>query len=61
MEGLRAAATDGKESSTNVQGDVTDITDQPDDLVETEGRFRRNATTTNLGDGKPLNRKRKSL
>ena len=37
--GAETAATDGKESSTTVQGDVTDITDQPDDLVETDPRF----------------------
>ena len=43
--GAETAATDGKESGTNVQGDVTDITDQPDDLVETDPRFGAETAT----------------
>ena len=46
--GAETAATDGKESSTTVQGDVTDITDQPDDLVETDPRF---GAETSIGSG----------
>ena len=43
--GAETAATDGKESGINVQGDVTDITDQPDDLVETDPRFGAETAT----------------
>ena len=49
--GAEAAATDGKESSTNVQGDVTDITDQPDDLVETNPLFGAETATTTRSFG----------
>ena len=47
--GAETAATDGKESGTNVQGDVTDITDQPDDLVETDPRFGAETATGSGG------------
>ena len=49
--GAETAATDGKESSTTIQGDVTDITDQPDDLVETDPRFGAETAPTTRSFG----------
>ena len=49
--GAETAATDSKKSSTTVQGDVTDITDQPDDLVETDPRFGAETAPTTRSFG----------
>lgn len=39
------------ETSTNVQGDVTDITDQPDDLVEQKADSAEEVEGVDLGEG----------
>ena len=49
--GAETAATDGKESSTTVQGDVTDITDQFDDTVETNPLFGAETAPTTRSFG----------
>ena len=50
-ERAETAVTDGEKSSTTVQGDVTDITDQPDDLVETDPRFGAETAPTTRSFG----------
>ena len=55
---MRTAAKDGKESSTTVQGDVTDITDQP--MIRRQILQKRNEGI-NLGDEQTTERKKGSL
>ena len=45
------AVTDGKKSGTTAQGDVTDITDQPDDLVEQRADSVEDVEGIDLGEG----------
>ena len=49
--GAETAATEGEGSGTTVQGDVTDITDQPDDLVEQKADSAGDVEGINLGTG----------